>query len=77
MVATMPLTLTDEQVMLRDMARNFARKEIAPKAEHYDRASEFPDDFRDDIHSHFIAGMVVFIAQHQHRNFGIILPPAD
>lgn len=45
MVATVPASaneLTDEQNMLRDMARDFARKEIAPKAEHYDRANEFP-----------------------------------
>lgn len=44
MVATLPspMQLTDEQVMLRDMARNFSRKEIAPRAEHYDRANEFP-----------------------------------
>lgn len=44
MVATLPSALTDEQLMLRDMARTFARKEIAPKAEHYDRANEFPWD---------------------------------
>lgn len=36
--------LTDEQQMLRDMARDFARKEMAPKAEHYDRTGEFPWD---------------------------------
>lgn len=34
--------LTSEQQMLRDMARDFARKEIAPKAEHYDRENTFP-----------------------------------
>lgn len=43
MVATLP-SITDEQQMLRDMARDFARKEIAPHAEHYDRANEFPWD---------------------------------
>lgn len=43
MVAMAP-SFTDEQLMLRDMARDFARKEIAPKAEHYDRTSEFPMD---------------------------------
>jgi acyl-CoA dehydrogenase len=43
MVATLsPTELNDEQLMLRDMARDFARKEIAPNAEHYDRANEFP-----------------------------------
>jgi acyl-CoA dehydrogenase len=35
---------TNEQTMLRDMARDFARKEIAPKAAHYDEANEFPWD---------------------------------
>jgi acyl-CoA dehydrogenase len=34
--------LSEEQEMIRDMARNFARKEILPKAEHYDHADEFP-----------------------------------
>ena len=43
MVATVPATeLNEEQLMLRDMAREFSRKEIAPNAEHYDRANEFP-----------------------------------
>jgi len=40
----MVATVTDEQLMLRDMARDFSRKEIAPKAEHYDRANTFPWD---------------------------------
>ena len=34
--------LTGEQRMLQDLARNFARAEIAPVAEHYDRSAEFP-----------------------------------
>lgn len=45
MVATLTpdlVGLTSEQAMLREMARDFARKEIAPKAEHYDRANTFP-----------------------------------
>lgn len=37
-----PTDLTEEQVMMRDFARDFARKEIAPKAEHYDRENTFP-----------------------------------
>jgi acyl-CoA dehydrogenase len=45
MVAVMPTNeFTEEQNMLREMARDFARREIAPKAEHYDRTSEFPWD---------------------------------
>jgi acyl-CoA dehydrogenase len=35
-------TLTDDQRMLQDLARDFARNEIAPAAEHYDQTSEFP-----------------------------------
>ena len=34
--------LTDEQKMLQQLARDFARNEIAPVAEHYDRTAEFP-----------------------------------
>lgn len=34
--------LTEEQKMLQQTARDFARKEIAPVAEHYDRTAEFP-----------------------------------
>ncbi len=35
-------TLTEEQAMIRDMARNFAKKELLPKAEHYDQSDEYP-----------------------------------
>lgn len=35
-------TLTDEQRMLRDLAHDFAVKEILPMAEHYDRSGEYP-----------------------------------
>ena len=34
--------LSEEQKMLQALARDFARKEIAPVAEHYDRTAEFP-----------------------------------
>jgi acyl-CoA dehydrogenase len=34
--------LTEEQRMVRDLAREFAQKEIAPKAQHHDRTGEFP-----------------------------------
>ncbi len=34
--------LTEEQKMLQGLARDFARHEIAPVAEHYDRTGEFP-----------------------------------
>jgi acyl-CoA dehydrogenase len=34
--------LTDEQKMLQNLARDFARNTVAPCAEHYDRTAEFP-----------------------------------
>jgi butyryl-CoA dehydrogenase len=36
--------LTDEQVMIRSLAREFAEGEVAPRAEHYDKNREFPYD---------------------------------
>jgi acyl-CoA dehydrogenase len=38
----MDFTLTDEQRMLRDLARDFARREIAPVAAEHDQSGEFP-----------------------------------
>ncbi len=38
----MDLQLTEEQRMIRDMARDFAQKEIAPIAAHHDETGEFP-----------------------------------
>ncbi len=35
-------TLTEEQAQIRDLARDFARQEIAPVAAHHDRTGEFP-----------------------------------
>lgn len=35
-------SLTDEQKMIQQLARDFSRNEIAPKAEHYDQTHEFP-----------------------------------
>ncbi|WP_017728719.1 acyl-CoA dehydrogenase [Halalkalibacterium ligniniphilum] len=40
----MDFDLTKEQQMIRSMVRDFAEKEIAPHAEHFDRTSEFPED---------------------------------
>ncbi|MGH2537614.1 MAG: acyl-CoA dehydrogenase family protein [Candidatus Promineifilaceae bacterium] len=34
--------LTEEQTMIRQLARDFARQEIAPCAEHYDRSHDYP-----------------------------------
>jgi acyl-CoA dehydrogenase len=35
-------SLNEEQQMIRDLARDFARNEIAPVAEHYDKTHEYP-----------------------------------
>lgn len=40
----MDFSLTKEQLMIKDMVRDFAEKEIAPRAEHIDRTEEFPED---------------------------------
>src|SRR5690554_3915253 len=34
--------LSEEQQMIQKLARDFARNEIAPNAEHYDRTHEYP-----------------------------------
>ena len=42
MAADMNLDLTDEQKLLQDMVRDFARQEVAPVAEELDRTKAFP-----------------------------------
>jgi len=38
------MQLTEEQTMIRDMARRFAREELAPHAADWDREARFPKD---------------------------------
>jgi alkylation response protein AidB-like acyl-CoA dehydrogenase len=38
----MDFGFTDEQLMIRDVARRIAQEKIAPSAEHFDRTGEFP-----------------------------------
>ena len=38
----MEFGLSDEQLVLQDTARRFAKEEIAPVASHYDQSGEFP-----------------------------------
>lgn len=40
--AGLQFELTGDQKMLQELARDFARNEITPKAEHYDRSGEWP-----------------------------------
>jgi alkylation response protein AidB-like acyl-CoA dehydrogenase len=37
------VSLTEEQIMIRDVARDFARKELAPNAAEWDRTGHFPE----------------------------------
>jgi alkylation response protein AidB-like acyl-CoA dehydrogenase len=38
----MDFNFTEEQLMIRDVARRIAQEKIAPSAEHFDRTGEFP-----------------------------------
>ena len=40
----MDYLLTEEQIMIRDLARKIAEDKIRPVASHYDEAEEFPWD---------------------------------
>ena len=45
----MDFDLTKEQTMIRDEVRNFARKEIAPRAEEMERTGEYPYDIMEKM----------------------------
>jgi butyryl-CoA dehydrogenase len=53
------MRLTDEQRMLRDVARDFARRELAPKAAARDRAGEFPAEAVAELGRLGFLGMLV------------------
>ncbi|MDF3821424.1 acyl-CoA dehydrogenase family protein [Leptospira sp. 96542] len=40
----MDFSITDEQKALRDLARDFAKNEMIPKAEHHDHTGEYPKE---------------------------------
>jgi butyryl-CoA dehydrogenase len=40
----MELKLTEEQRILQEMVRDFAKNEVAPKAEHIDRSGDYPKE---------------------------------
>ena len=42
MSSTVNFALNDEQKMIQQLARDFARNEMAPVAEHYDQSHEYP-----------------------------------
>jgi acyl-CoA dehydrogenase len=51
--------LTPEQEAIRDLARDFAEKEIAPKAAHHDRTGEFPVEICKKAHEAGLMNTVV------------------
>jgi butyryl-CoA dehydrogenase len=51
--------LTEEQIMIRDMAREFTRERIAPNASRWDREDEFPADVLKEMGELGLYGMVV------------------
>lgn len=53
------LQLTEEQQMIRDMSRDFARREIAPKAEHMEKAGWIDDALVTQMGELGLLGMVV------------------
>jgi acyl-CoA dehydrogenase len=44
-------SLTEEQEFIRKLARDFAQKEMAPRAEHYDQTAEYPWEVVEKAHA--------------------------
>ena len=55
----MDFTLSDEQLMIQKMARDFARKEIEPIAVEIDKAGRLPDDMMERMAKVGFLGMTV------------------
>ncbi len=55
----MDLTLTPEQDMIRQTAREFADKELLPTAAHYDEAQEFPTELWKKMGEMGFMGMMI------------------
>ena len=53
------LFLTEEQGMIRDMARDFATRELAPHAAEWDRSGGFPEDMYKRMGALGLMGMLV------------------
>lgn len=52
-------SLTEEQEFIRKLARDFAQKEMAPRAEHYDQTAEFPWEVMEKAHAAGLLNIVV------------------
>jgi alkylation response protein AidB-like acyl-CoA dehydrogenase len=55
----MNLQLTDEQIMIRDMIRDFARSEIEPYAQEYNNRGEYPETILSKLGELGLFGMMV------------------
>lgn len=55
----MNLPLTDEQIMIRDMMRDFARSEIEPHAHEYNEAGRYPEEIIRKLGELGIFGMMI------------------
>jgi alkylation response protein AidB-like acyl-CoA dehydrogenase len=53
----MDFNLTEQEMMLQNLARDFAEKEVAPRAAEIDRTSEFPRDLARKIGEHGFQGL--------------------
>jgi butyryl-CoA dehydrogenase len=51
--------LSEEQIMIRDMARDFAAKELTPNAAEWDRKGGYPDDMYERLGELGLMGMMV------------------
>lgn len=51
--------LTEDQIAMRDAAYEFAQRELAPRALHYDRTHEFPWEYVEKMRDHGFLGMTI------------------
>lgn len=52
-------SLTEEQELIRKLARDFAQKEMVPRAEHYDQTAEFPWEVMEKAHAAGLLNIVI------------------
>ncbi len=52
-------SLTEEQQFIRKLARDFAQKEMAPRAEHYDRTAEYPWEVVKKAHAAGLLNVII------------------
>jgi acyl-CoA dehydrogenase len=52
-------SLTEEQEFIRKLARDFAQKEMAPRAEHHDQSAEFPWEVVKKAHTAGLLNIII------------------